>query len=96
MNDSDQITVKVHNFVPSYLQEILDAFKEAGVEFDSVTALHDVAILRLKDAFDEVKKKKSNVKFKEFVENILNDVYYLQDENIVKVKMRNIPKRQKK
>lgn len=87
-NDSDQITVKVHNFVPEYLTVMLDFFKEKGLMFSSELALHDVAVLRLKDQYDEAIKTPDG--FKTFMESMINDCLYLQENEIVKVKMRGV------
>jgi arginine deiminase len=87
-NDSDQITVKVHNFVPQYLTDMLDFFEKEGLRFSSELALHDVAVLRLKDQYDEAIKTKEG--FKTFMESMINDCLYLQENEIVKVKMRGI------
>lgn len=87
-NDSDQITVKVHNFVVEYLTDMLDFFEKEGLKFSSELALHDVAVLRLKDQYNEAIKTKDG--FKTFMESMINDCLYLQDNGIVKVKMRGV------
>ena len=92
-NDPDQITVKVHSFAIDYLTEMLEHFEKEGFSFSSELALHDIAVLHLKDRFDEALKSKSD--FKAFVEGIIADAIYLQEEKIVKVKMRGVGTRKK-
>ncbi len=87
-NDSDQVTVKVHNFVVNSLTDMLEYFEKEGLNFTSELALHDVAVLRLKDQYDEAIKSKDG--FKTFMESMINDCLYLQDNDIVKVKMRGV------
>ena len=87
-NDSDQVTVKVHIFVEKYLTDMLDYFEAEGLNFSSELALHDIAVLRLKDQYDKAIKSKDG--FKTFMESVINDCLYLQDNDIVKVKMRGI------
>jgi len=94
MNDSDQITLKVHNFVPIYIKEMVEELKATGVKFESEIGLIDIAVLRLKDQIDE--GMKNPIKMKELMEGLLNDAWYLTDEKIVKVNIRNIQKREKK
>ena len=92
-NDSDQVTVKVHEFVVDYLSEMLEHFESEGFTFSSELALHDIAVLHLKDRFEEAKKSKTD--FKDFVEGLIADAIYLQEEKIVKVKMRGVGTRKK-
>ena len=87
-NDSDQITTKIHIFVIDYLSEMLKHFKKEGLNFTSELALHDIAVLRLKDQFDQAIKTKEG--FNTFMESMINDCMYLQDNEIVKVKMRGV------
>ena len=94
MNDSDQITLKVHNFVPIYIKEMVEDLKATGVKFESEIALIDIAVLRLQDQIKE--GMKNPAKMKELMEGLLNDAWYLTDEGIVKVNIRNIQKREKK
>lgn len=83
----DQITVKVHTFTKDYIDEIISQLKNAGVQFNSEKALYSVAVLRLKTETEKINwnSKKSVEKF---VEGLLNDLYYLQDSDIVKTPMR--------
>ena len=92
-NDSNQVTVKVHEFVVDYLTEMLEHFEKEGFSFSSELALHDIAVLHLKDRFDEAQKSK--VDFKSFVEGLIADAMYLQEEKIVTVKMRGVGTRKK-
>lgn len=88
---ADQITVKVHNFTKDYIDEIISNLKKAGFSFESEKALYSVAVLRLKSESDNVNwnnKKSVN----EFLEGLLNDLYYLEETKIVKTKMRGFPK----
>lgn len=93
-NDSDQITVKIHTFVIDYLTEMLEYFEKEGLNFTSELALHDVAVLHLHDTF--LKAKKSKEGFKTFMESMINDCLYLQESEIVKVKMRGVKGNKKK
>ena len=89
MNDSDQGTTKVHTFAIKYAEDIVELINNFGIKFESVMAVHDVAILRIKDSFDGMSKMNKEEK-KKFIENFLADIYYLEDEKIVKVKMRGV------
>lgn len=92
MNSSDQVTLKVHSFVPDYIKDMVVELKGSGVKFESEIVMIDIAVLRLKDQIDDAKKNPS--KMKALMEGLLNDAWFLEDSKLVKVKIRNIEKRE--
>ncbi len=94
MNSSDQVTLKVHNFVADYIKTMVEDLKVTGIKFESEIALVDIAVLRLKDQIDD--GLKNQAKMNVLMEGLLNDAYYLTESKLVKVNIRNIEKKDKK
>lgn len=86
----DQITVKIHKFAKKYAENVVKRFKKSGIPLTE-TAIFDIAVFRLMNELDQVNwnsKKSRN----EFIQGFIDDLMYLQEDKIIKVKMRNIPK----
>lgn len=89
-NESDQATAKVHNFTIEFADDMIQTIVKTGADFKmSKTIIFDIAILRLKEEFDEVDWK-NPVKFNHFIEKLLSDAFEIQKKH-VKIKMRNLP-----
>ena len=87
---SDQITVKIHKFAKKYAEDTVKLFKKAGIPITE-TAIFDIAVSRLKDELDQVNWESEKSR-NEFIQGFIDDLMYLQQHKIIKVKMRNIPK----
>jgi hypothetical protein len=87
----DQTTVKVHNFVKDYIQEMIDDFEKKGISFKSESEIIDIAVLRLHNEFENTDWK-SQRSVNTLAEGMINDFLYLEQSKLVKVLMRNRPK----
>ena len=86
----DQITVKIHKFAKKYAENVVKRFKKAGIPLTE-TAIFDIAVSRLMDELDHINWESEKSR-NEFIQGFIDDLMYLQQNKIIKVKMRNIPK----
>lgn len=91
-NDSDQFTLKAHKFTGDFAKLMKKKILESGAEFKlTETIFYDIAMFRLKEEFDQVDWK-NETKVNHFLEKLLVDIFEIQ-KKLVKVKIRNLPKK---
>ena len=94
-NTSDQSTAKVHRFTIAFAVEMVKMIKKGKFDFKmSEVIMYDIAIFRLMEEFKNVDWT-NPVKVDHFVNQLLKDVYEIQEKH-VDVKIRNVPKKVKR
>lgn len=89
-NESDQATAKVHNFTIQFAEDMIHTIAKTGADFKmSKTLFFDIAMLRLKEEFNQVDWQ-NPTKSNHFIEKLLSDAFEIQ-KKYVKIKMRNLP-----
>jgi len=95
VNASDQSTLKAHRFTIDFAVEMVKMIKKGNFDFKmSEIIMYDIAVFRLMEEFKSVDWT-NPVKVEHFVNQLLEDVYKIQEKH-VDVKIRNIPKKKVK
>jgi len=93
-NVSDQSTKKVHRFTIDFAVDMVKMIKKCKYDFKmSEIIMFDIAMFRLMEEFKGLNWN-NPVKVEHFVNELLKDVYQIQ-EKYVDVKIRNVPKKKR-
>jgi hypothetical protein len=93
-NVSDQSTAKVHRFTIDFAREMVKLIKKCKYDFKmSEIIMYDIAMFRLMEEFKGLDWN-NTVKVDHFIDELLKDVYKIQDKH-VDVKIRNVPKKKR-
>ena len=93
-NVSDQSTAKVHRFTIDFAVDMVKMIKKCKFDFKmSEIIMYDIAMFRLMEEFTGLDWK-NPVKVEHFVNELLKDVYQIQEKH-VDVKIRNVPKKKR-
>ncbi len=93
-NVSDQSTKKVHKFTIDFAVDMVKMIKKCKYDFKmSEIIMFDIAMFRLMEEFKGLNWN-NPVKVEHFVNELLKDVYQIQ-EKYVDVKIRNVPKKKR-
>ncbi len=94
-NASDQSTAKVHRFTIDFAVAMVKMIKKGKFDFKmSEVIMYDLGMFRLMQDFKSVDWN-NPVKVEHFVNDLLKDVYEIQEKH-VDVKIRNVPKKKVK
>ncbi len=93
-NVSDQSTAKVHRFTLDFAVDMVKMIKKCNYDFNmSEIIMYDIAMFRLMEEFKHLNWN-NPMKVDHFVDELLKDVYQIQDK-YVDVKIRNVPKKKR-